>query len=311
MKKQFILFLFLMLAFGLYAQKQASGYVLDKDSHAALEGVEIRVEGEKNMALTNKNGEFAVEVLRGRRRLIFSKDNYTPVRYSLKPGFQRGKIRIYLESDKPVNAYSRKRLTNDSLFPTFKNAVSISIIEFFAVGIGLRYERFLTKKHAVGLHATYYFNGLSPSNYADQSGYQSRATYTGVKMQPFYRFYPIRQKAKGLFLEAKIPFGYFDFDKITYRYRTTTHLTQSISPKFWTWGFGFSVGLMARIPGSKHGLVNFSLGYQYFPLVDVPKSIPRAVSMGSTINLTADTSWWYSVGPGSYFEVKLTFGGIF
>ncbi|MBE9485145.1 MAG: hypothetical protein IMY74_09880, partial [Bacteroidetes bacterium] len=181
----------------------------------------------------------------------------------------------------------------------------------FAVGIGLRYERFLTKKHAVGLHATYYFNGLSPSNYADPGGYQSRASYTGVKMQPFYRFYPMRQKAKGLFLEAKIPFGYFDFDKITYRYRTTTHLTQSISPEFWTWGFGFSVGLMARIPGSKHGLVNFSLGYQYFPLVDVPKSIPREVSMGSTINLTADTSWWYSVGPGSYFEVKLTFGGIF
>ncbi len=280
MKKQHILLLFILLSVGLQAQKTATGYILDKDSHAALEGVEVGVEGEEQ-------------------------------RYTRKPGFQGGKIRIYLESYKPLNTYSEKRLEEDSLFPTFKNAVSISILEFFAVGVGLRYERFLAKKHAVGLHASYYFYGLSPSNYSDPSGYQSRATYTGFKMQPFYRFYPVRQKAKGLFLEAKIPFGYFDFDKITYRYRTTTHLTQSISPKFWTWGFGFSVGLMARIPGSKHGLVNFSLGCQYFPMVDVPKSIPREVSMGSTINLTADTSWWYLLGPGSYFEVKLTFGGIF
>lgn len=312
MKKQLILLLFIMVSVGLHAQKTATGYVLDKDSHAALEGVKVQVEGEKNMAITNKNGEFAVEVLKGRRKLVFSKDNYTPLTYSLKPGFQRGKIRMYLESYKAVNAYSKKRLEKDSLFSTFKNAVSLSIIEFFAVGIGLRYERFLAQKHAVGLHATYYFNGISTNHYGDMGGgYTIKSTYTGYKIVPFYRYYLSRKKTMGFFLDAKIPFGYFDFDKLVYRYRTSSHLDISTSPSFWTWGFGVSVGIMTRMPGTKHGVINFSLGYQYFPMADVPKSIPREVSGGTFIPLETETNWWKGAGPGASFEVKFTIGGIF
>lgn len=311
MKKQFILFLFIMLALGLYAQKQASGYVLDKDSHAALEGVEVRVDGEKNMAITNKNGEFAVEVLKGRRHLLFSKDRYTSIRYTLKPGFQRGKIRMYLLSDEPVNAYSKKRLTNDSLFPTYKNAVSISIIEFFAVGLGLRYERFLAKKHAVGLHATYYIRGMSSSMYFNM-GYSIVSTYTGFKMAPFYRFYLARKKTMGFFLDAKVPFGYFYFDDLEYRYSRgiSSFLSMSITRSFWTWGGGLSVGFMARLGKSKHGLINFSLGYQYFPMAEVPKSIDK-VYPNVTLTHETDINWWKETGPGASFEVKLTIGGIF
>lgn len=311
MKKKHILLLFIMLSVGLHAQKTATGYILDKDSRAALEGVEVRVEGEMIMAVSNKYGEFAVEVQKGSRHLLFNMEKYTPIRYTLRPGFQRGKIRVYMESYKPVNPYSKKRLENDSLFPTFKNAVSISIIEFFAVGIGLRYERFLVKKHAVGLHATYYIRGMSSSMYFNM-GYSIVSTYTGFKMAPFYRFYLARKKTMGFFLDAKVPFGYFYFDDLEYRYSRgiSSFLSMSITRSFWTWGGGLSVGFMARLGKSKHGLINFSLGYQYFPMAEVPKSIDK-VYPNVTLTHETDINWWKETGPGASFEVKLTIGGIF
>jgi hypothetical protein len=68
---------------------------------------------------------------------------------------------------------------------------------------------------------------------------------------------------------------------------------------------------MARLPKTKHGLINFSVGGQYFPMIDIPQTIPLEVSMGGVINLETNTKWWYQTGPGAYFEVKLTLGGIF
>lgn len=312
MTRYYLILVFFFFTLGAFAQnKTVKGIVLDKDSHAALAGAEVKAEGEDVTAYTDKDGRFNLEIPKGSRRLLVSKAHYNPFRYRLKPGFHWGSQRIYLEAYKPVNPSAKRRLENDSLFLTYKNAVSISVLEFFCVGLGLRYERFLATKHAIGLHATYYFNGISTTYYTDFSGYMSRANYTGFKAAPFYRYYPYRNEKMGFFMEAKIPFGYFDFSKITYRYRTTTHLTASISPTFWTWGGGISLGLLSRLPGSKHGMMNFSLGWQYFPMADVPEYIPRQVSGGSYIELEGSAGWWYFPGPGSYLEVKLTFGGIF
>lgn len=279
MKKHFILILLLFISFGLFGQnRSAKGYVLDKDSRAAIKGAEVRVKDEKTMALTNESGEFIVEV----------------------------PMKSYKEGEN----YAEKRLENDSLFLTYKNAVSISLIEFFAVGLGLRYERILTPKHALGMHATYYFYGISPNHYDIFGEYQAESEYTGIKLVPFYRFYLKGQKAVGFFLDAKIPFGYFDFEKIVYANENFKHLGSTrISPNFWTWGFGASIGIKARM--AKHGFINFSVGGQYFPMVDIPESIPKEVGNGEYISFKPNSDWWNHVGPGAYVEVKLTIGGIF
>jgi hypothetical protein len=63
---------------------------MDKDSRAAIQGVQVWVEGEKAKTITNDRGEFIVGVVEGRKHLVFSKENYLPFTYTLKPGFQRG-----------------------------------------------------------------------------------------------------------------------------------------------------------------------------------------------------------------------------
>jgi len=143
-------------------------------------------------------------------------------------------------------------------------------------------------------------------------GYSIVSTYTGFKMAPFYRFYLARKKTMGIFLDAKVPFGYFYFDNLEYRYSRgiSSYLSMSVTRSFWTWGGGMSVGFMARLGKSKHGLINFSLGYQYFPMAEVPKSIDK-VYPNVTLTHETDINWWKDTGPGASFEVKLTIGGIF
>ncbi len=163
------------------------------------------------------------------------------------------------------------------------------------MAIATRYERFLTPNHSIGLHTSYYIRGSGSVtsigyNYGD---YNTVATYTGLKMAPFYRVYPLRKNAFGLFLDAKIPFGYFNFNTREYRYDQYS---------FWTVGFGISAGIMSRLPKSNHGVINFSIGYQYFPIVE-PKWLN---AYGYSI-----IDWWTKAGPGAHFEVKLTIGGIF
>lgn len=312
MKTQIALFLFFMTSLSLLSQERlAKGYVLDKDSHAAINGAELWVEGEKEKAITNKRGEFVINVPQGRPYLLIKKTEYLDSRFKLQPGFQHRPSRIYLELAKSADILEKKQNKIDSLFMTYKNAVSLSLIELLAVGIGLRYERFLLAKHSIGLHMTYYIYGINSAASTDIGGDEPPTKYHGVKVAAFYRFYVLKKNTRGLFLDAKIPFGYFDFYELTYRYKDFYHLDITRSTTFWTWGTGISVGYLGRLPRTKHGLINISVGYQYFPMADVPKTVSREVSMGTEIDLEIDTSWWDQMGPGASIEVKLTIGGIF
>lgn len=313
MKKQCILYLFLMLPIALFAQEQARGYVYDKVSKMAVVGAEVKAQYDTVVAITNEDGEFALDIPKGNHNIIISKKNYYTLSYVLNSDFLNKPIVIYLTSYNTINSHSKSFLTRDSLFMTYKNAVSLSIIELFAVAIAMRYEHFLTPKHAVGLHGSYYISGrgsMDPYVFDYYNDSPNGSTYTGFKAALFYRYYLMRKKTMGLYAEAKIPFGYFDFDYIWYEYSHRTGFANSASYSFWTFGGGISFGVMTRMPKTKQGVMNFSIGYQYFP-TPTPQNYIRQNGNGTISILKADTDWWYKNGPGGRFEVKLTLGGIF
>jgi hypothetical protein len=312
-KKQFV-FLLLFLCLQGYAQERlAKGFVLDLESHAALEGVEIWVEGEAEKAITNERGEFVIQVDKGYPFLLISKDTYKEFRYKLKAGFQHKPVRIYLESVNYTKNVEWDQQRKDSLFFLYRNAVSLSINEFLQIGLGLRYERFIVPNHSLGLHATYYFRGQSLSAYTAGLTYDIQVNYVGFKAAPFYRFYLARKHAKGLFIDAKIPFGCFSFKNLEYRYSYShdSHRYKKIHHSFWTWGGGISFGFMSRLGKRKHGFINISVGYQYFPMAKLPEALYEETSSGHVIKYETDVDWWSVTGPGAKFECKFTIGGMF
>jgi hypothetical protein len=155
-----------------------------------------------------------------------------------------------------------------------------------------------------------YFYGRNVTIFGSEHGYYP--VYQGVKLSPFYRFYPVRNKKSGLFAEVKVPFGYIHFSELEYHYTNTSTPTVKLDYSFWTYGFGASIGVMFRMPKTEHGVINISVGYQYFP-IDVPKTIdyPLNDKDGTVLTLPTNTSWWYWGGPGTALDLKFTIGGIF
>lgn len=318
MIKQYALLFFLLLQIGLFAQDRiANGYIYDKDSMQVLKGAEILVHGTQIKGTSNELGKFSLEIPDGYDHIIISMDGYYTLNYLLDNDFHKKLNVIYLESLKFISSPIEPDLpkedtrTRDSIFQSYKNTVSLSVLELFSIAIALRYERFLRPRHAIGLHASYYVRGRSnldpPYIYSD---YVGGATYNGFKATPFYRYYLLRKKTMGLFADAKVQFGYFNFDNIWYMYSHRTGFAEPSSFDFWSWGGGISLGVMTRMPKTKNAILNFSLGYQYFPS-PTPENYIRQNGNGTISILKADTDWWYRNGPGGRFEVKLTIGGIF
>ena len=111
-------------------------------------------------------------------------------------------------------------------------------------------------------------------------------------------------------MEAKISAGYFHFDEVDYRLNSASNRRFTKEEFFWTAGFGVSVGSMVRLVRSQHGVMNISIGYQYFP-IKIPETSYYTIDEETTITVSTDNSWWYWGGPGSYVEIKFTLGGIF
>jgi hypothetical protein len=217
-------------------------------------------------------------------------------------------IKVGLQPHITEASLSKPNLATDSSFLTFKNAISLSLFELINGAVAIRYERFLKPKHSIGVHASFYFYGRNPVTMGSEHDYYVK--YQGFKLSPFYRFYPIRKKRSGFFAEVKIPFGYIHFSELDYHYGSNSHPRRQVEYSFWTYGFGASVGVMVKLPKTKHGVINISVGYQYFP-IDVPETIQIEFSDGTVLTLQTDTYWWYWGGPGTSLDVKFTIGGIF
>lgn len=302
MKQYIIVLLFAFIPVLVLSQnKIAKGYVLDDVTRAPIDSAIVAVYDTMIYTYTDVTGYFGIQVPKRRRHLDISHKDYETRRIILGPGFQQRDTKIALQSIKNIQK-------DDSTFYSYRNSLSLSILEFFHVAIGVRYEWFISKSHSVGAHCSFYINGRNPFNLGSEHDYYHE--YQGFKLAPAYRYYPIRKKHVGVFLEGKIPFGYIDFTKLDYHSTHYTHLDIYKEYSTWVYGLSFALGVSFYLPKPKHGVITLSFGYQYFPF-DVPEYASRTLSNGVTLMLPTDMDWWYFPGPGSYFEMKFMIGGIF
>lgn len=316
MKNNSVLFLLVLLYFsGIGQDRRARGYVLDSQSHASIDSAMVIVYDTSIYTYTDYDGYYSISIPKKRRHLDISHQEYESKRIMLGPGFQHKKINVYLRSNAFLEQEAMMQKLQDSAVLNAKNVLSLSLVEILAVAIGIRYERFVVSNHSLGLHTSWYVSG---HNFSFGSEYNLYAYYNGFKAVPFYRFYPIRSAKVGLFLEGKLPFGFFDFSTYEYHYSSNDNQKMDYAYSFWTWGAGLSVGVM--VGGSKiqkdfykraKPTFNFSLGYQYFPMVKPPKYLYRQINPEFSLKYYTSTGWWDVIGPGAYFEVKITIGGIF
>jgi hypothetical protein len=111
----------------------------------------------------------------------------------------------------------------------------------------------------------------------------------------------------GFFLEAKFPFGYFNFSTLPYTYHEGEDF-KNFPQDLWTIGAGISLGWSFKLTKGNHGIGNFSLGLQLFPM-DVPSEITEEYDT-YTQTYYACEEWWYINGPGAIVEMKFTMGGL-
>ena len=294
MKSKIILIIFiasLIPSFVIGQEKTAKGVVKDKVSHRIIEGARINVENTDMITYSDTSGKFSIIVPKKNRFLLISKNNYKTAKVALRLGFQH----------KFFNLYLTPSAATDSLFDKTKNVFTLSLLESFNGAIAIRYEHFLKRKHAIGIHNSFYLFGRNPTTLGSE--YDNYVKYRGVKASPFYHYYFIRKNKFGLYGEGKIQLGYIHFSELGYYH--SSYMKKYTEASFWSTGFGISIGIMFK--GSKKATGNFSIGYQYFP-IHVPQTIEWTPDGGNPLTYTVDTDWWYRGGPGSYVDIKFTLG---
>lgn len=305
MNKLVLLLVLALCACTVNAQKRtARGLVLDSQSRDPIGHAHVKVHDTTIFTYTADNGEFAVEVPGKIRKLTVSHPDYPAEDVMLHPGFQHRKTRIYLDSKFTVQE-KRKR---DSSCLLARNTLTISLFELLARAVAFRYERFVGLRHSLGAHVSFFLQGRNI--FAMGSEYSYYPEYTGIKMTPAYRFYAIRKNCSGLFVEGKIPIAYMDFSKLDYHSDHYSHIGLDKEVSFWTYGISAAIGFSFVFPGTKHGIMSFSIGYQHLPF-GAPEYEEKVINDEVKLTLPHDTYWWYILGPGSKFEMKILIGGIF
>lgn len=181
------------------------------------------------------------------------------------------------------------------------NRIMLAVNELLGGSLGITYERYLHRRHTVGVVSSTYFAGwgsLVLFSYGT-------AKFTGIKLSPFYRFYYFNNPKSGGYLEAKVTYGYLHFRQIYY-YRDYSasyrgfYATENSS----SFGFGVTAGFNFR---PREGIFNygFSIGLQAFP-PNLPKTLYYD-DYGGLI-CEPDDAFWFVMGPGAVLEIKLLIG---
>ncbi len=178
--------------------------------------------------------------------------------------------------------------------------MAVAVNELINGAIALRYQRYFWFKHAIGIQSSYYFRGRGPTFYS------GTAEYKGIKIAPYYRFYIERKMTNSFFVEGKVIGGYFDFSKLIYAYSVDNRYYESKNIEFSSFGFGAGIGFSRLLPRTRNGFISVTVGYQYFPM-----QVPSTMWSDKYGTIGVQNNWWYIIGPGSFFEIKLIFGGIF
>lgn len=306
MKILSITFFLMLLSICMVSQDRViKGYAYDNKSGLLIKGARLKFENLDTIIISNQFGTFSINVPKQTNKLLIAIEGYEAENIPLTKDNQEQPIWIGFQSSGKSKSI-KSSSTKNHAYRQFKNSITLSPLELVTGAVAIRYERKLAKKHSTGLHASFYLFGRNPFTMGSEHDYYVK--YQGFKLSPFYRFYPT--KSTGLFIDAKIPFGYIHFSELDYHYGSNSYPRKYIEYNTWTYGVGISVGFAFKLPKSEHGVINLSIGYQYFP-IDVPETIQMEVSDETTITLQTDTYWWYLFGPGARFDFKFTIGGIF
>ena len=282
--------------------KIADGYVYHVNLKDPLGKVEVCLDSGQVIAYTKSNGFYSVEVPKTINTLVLK---YTGFESKKVPATTTPNITLRPDS------YSKK----DVFRSRYKNTLSISMLELLQGGIAVRYERFVHTKHAVGLLATLYFFNQSSAHYSRLEESESMFGITGeefdgVKLSPFYRFYAFRNHRADGFVEAKIPFGYFSFPSLIYKYYSgyTSYYSVDKTIDFWTVGGGISWGNTFK---NKHFFITISEGIQFFPMRAPTYYSYTPDPNWPPMKLELVKGWWYFRGVGAVVDLKLSIGWIF
>lgn len=270
--------------------KRVSGEVMDAYRDEPVPNVSVHIQGMGKVGESEKSGRFSIIVPKDDNNLIFTHHDFTADTITIRK--KPYSYKIYL--DRIVFREA------DTLWKSKKNIIAISINELLNLAIGLRYQRFLSLKHTIGVYTSTY---LSSKLY----GYNvSPSNYTGFKVALNYRYYEKRKFRKSQFLEFKIIGGYFDFSNLMYISTTNSEHQEKVQEDFFSIGIGGGLGWTSRISKSSNALFTITAGMQVFPM-NVPKNI-ESQNYGS---MKVHNIPWYLHGPGSALELKFALGGIF
>jgi hypothetical protein len=299
MKK--LLIVLLLFSLKLSAQEKiAEGFILNRLDKQPVAHVEVTETKEGSSTLSDSLGYFELNLPKRTRYLTLQHKDYRALKVPLRP--PRKKYELKLE----LMPFDQK--LRDSTWLSHKNAIMFSPAELMVGAVAFRYERFLKDFHSIGLHTSVYLYGYD-SFYNPFNRYYP-AWYQGIKLTPFYRFYPVRTAEYGFFLEGKIPFGHFNFHDLRYYRVSYDDDVENIPQSFWTVGAAIALGWSFGFPKLNHGIANLSLGLQYFPF-NAPLTIETYGQEGELITYESDVFWWYFNSAGAVVEIKFTLGGIF
>ena len=167
-----------------------------------------------------------------------------------------------------------------------------SIITFAPAGIinkiRAKYETTINTNVSVGSYFNIYFG-----------------TYSGLRLDPFVRFYPLGNAPKGLFAQAKVVAGFFNTN-LNYTYESITDtITIKSNRSFPTYGAGIAVGYQFLV--GKHKMpFDLYLGFQYAKF-----TAPKTTMKDGVEYTTTDDFNWYVIGPGSLFNANFGMGFSF
>ena len=271
------------------------GEVVDYHKGKPIESAIIRMEDNKIVAYSNQKGQFKAAVPKTNRALIVNHDLFepkmVPVRLEDKGPFE---IKIKLQKSVLTEA--------DTSWKNRNNILLFSVLELFNGGIGLRYERFVKPKHAIGIHATGYFFGVSwPYHF----GTMDDNRFHGLKLAPFYHFYVLRTISFAGYAEIKPLIAYFDFYSLDYARDNAPEYEYNTSATFWTGGISAAWGWLF-FPRRSNYTIGLSLGFQFMPW-----KVPDTIIDENGVTWELNKAWWYFGGPGSLLEFKFMLGGIF
>lgn len=156
----------------------------------------------------------------------------------------------------------------------------------------IKYEYAVNEKYSLGMHTKMYFNFFDlPS---------------GVNFQPFFRYYFKKRAPSGVFIQAKVAYGFFknhytyisSNEKCRLNYDGYYECSKELS-QFHSIGGGLAAGYQFIFGKKKHGSVDFFGGFSYH------KPIRVTEKDGS------DPTFLFNVGEFSIFDGGIRLGVAF